>query len=111
MQLALRPTIPAPREQRQPKREQRGDPGPHRFGVEGLAEVAVRADLFFALPQTLLAENGAHQNHPGARELGVALDRVTDLETVHAGHADVEQHEIGMLAPDEAKGLFAAIGA
>jgi hypothetical protein len=39
--------------------------------------------------------------------MGVGLDALADLETVHAGHHDVEQHEIGKLVPDDLERLHA----
>jgi hypothetical protein len=43
-------------------------------------------------------------------ELGVSAQGLADVEAIHLGHHDVEQHEIGLLGTHLGQSLFAVAG-
>src|SRR5450830_509932 len=49
---------------------------------------------------------GGDENHRGVGQLGIGLQRLADLEAVHAGHLDIEQDHIGTALACDSQRFF-----
>ena len=86
--------------------QHRLDAGHDLFGVEGLDHVVVCAQLE---AQHLIEGLALGRQH---HDRGVAqlADAAADLEAVHPGHHDVQQHHVGLELVELFKALFAVVG-
>ena len=50
------------------------------------------------------------QNEDRGRRLGAGLDALQEAHAAHAGHTDIQNHEVGRASLQFAEGLFAAAG-
>ena len=69
-----------------------GDAHAEQRGVEGLGQIILGACLDAAHRRFDLLRAGNHDHRQ--RERGLLLDRLQQLQPVHLGHLDIEQHEI-----------------
>ena len=86
--------------------QHRLDAGHHFLGVKGLDHVIVGAQLQAQHLVKGLALGGQH-HHGGVAQLA---DAAADLEAVHPGHHDVQQHHVGLELVELFKALFAVVG-
>jgi hypothetical protein len=76
-----------------PRVQQRADLRRERRRLEGLREVARRA-LAERGVAALVVATGREHDHRQLAEALVRPDEAQDLDPVHVGHVEVEQHEI-----------------
>ena len=98
-----------------PGRQERLALGDHRMACEQVGRLRVLEQEPAGagsqrLEHVLVEVERREHQHPGARAGGVVGDASGGLDPVHVGHADVHQHDVGVVAGGQVDGLAAGGG-